>query len=343
MDDEQESVVEPVAAPVAVAPPAVPAVQPAADQPEVIRNEDGSSLEIVHTNRGWKAVINSGTGAQPEVFYGATKDEMWHNIARGKANATKQIRELTKKIKLGADAPAAPPAPAAPAVANIRDLTAEEAFDIKTQLDANPDLALKTWFQKATGLSLEQLVGLAKKGSEANLELEAENVAKTFIQQTPDYWPDPAGKNFFAMVAWLAKQKLHTTVTAENFNSLYNGIINGGHWTVRNLTEAFHDLSESGLLEVAQDEVEEETQPQAEPVAPAPATPPATPAPANGRIGRTARQPRAGLGTRPSATQSVRVETDNPPAAEDLDNLSDTAIKELFDGVRKQRLMGRRS
>ena len=320
-----------------------PVLAAPAAEPERIVNSDGTAIEIAHTNKGWKATIDSGTGAQPEVFYGATKDEMWHNIARGKANATKQIRDLNRKIKLGGEpqVPAAVPTQVSSAPAQgLRALTADEAFEIKTQLEANPDLALERWFQLKTGLSLGDLVSMAKQapeGRQANLALNAETVARDFVSSHPDYYV--SGKNFAEIVAWVAKNKMGVVATEQNFNSLYNQLVESGHWTAKNLDAAFTDLSESGLLEV--EPVESDEEEQAAPPAPQP-TPVAQPAPTDGRIVRTVRQPRAGLGTRPSA-HAARPPEPSSPAVEDLDNLSDAEIKGLLDGVRRTRLVGRRS
>lgn len=337
--DDPEEIIDPGAPPArGEAPPAQPAAPaPAAVQPERIENADGTSIEIAQTSKGWKATIDSGTGAQPEVFYGNTKDEMWANIARGKANATKQIRELTRQMKLGtAPAQVKPAVPAQVSGAVGRDLTAEEAFEIKTMFDSNPDQALTKWWQIKTGKGVNEVATNSEEGRIARLELESEAASKEFMEKTPDYFVSP--DNFRAIVSWLSRNKLGVIADANNFNNLYSGLVIGGHWTVKNLTEAFLDLAESGLLEVEQ--AQEEPEQVVPTLAPQP-QPTATPAPANARIGRTVRQPRAGLGTRPSATARVPESADSP-AVEDLDNLSDKDIKSLWEGVRRQKLAGRR-
>lgn len=322
-----------------------PQPPPAKPEPVVIENQDGSTVTIEKTSKGWKATLDSGAG-KPEVFFGATKDEMWQNVAVGKMNATRKIRELNRKVKLGSgNTTPAPAAPAETPAAKPRELSADEVFEIKTQLESNPDLAMATWFQKKTGLSVNQLVQLAQnandkaaKGEDAKLELECEAVAKDFMGTHSDYYP--TDENFASVVLWLAKYKLRRPVTPETLqsqegaNKVMNDLMRGGYWTVDNLTEAFEDLTEDGLLESApapEEVVEEETTP------PAPAKP-ATPR-GDGRIIRTITRPRAGAGIR--ATETTRVNppaAEAPPSAEELENLSDDEIANLMRGVRQTKL-----
>lgn len=332
------------------APPQVPvATPPAAPQPEVFEFEDGSSVTVQKTNNKWCAVLNTGNNKQ-ERFFGRTKDELLTNVLAAKVHATRKINELNKKLKLTArpEPPVAQPQPEVKP--NFRDLTADEVFEIKNQLAANPDLAFSNWFQKKTGLSLDQLVGIIEQGRHAKDELDSEAVAKAFMQQNPDYYADPKWENYTALVGYLSKNKLHKTLTTTNHDEIFRGLLRGGHWTVENLEEAFNELSEDGLLVMAPnaasdpEEEEEEETPQAPPPAPpappAPATPPAAPAPtttpANPRIAGKRVGQRAGLGLRSSQTTVVRPpDTTQPPSADELDNLSDAQIQELFSGVRR--------
>lgn len=348
--EHPELVEEPTLAPAPAAPvettaPPAPAAEPEAN---VVELEDGSTVEIEKTTRGWKATLTSAEGGQPEVFYGRTQQELLGNVAAGKLKATQKIRALNREIKLGGRetaAPAAPPAPATPAQST---LTADQLFEIKTQLQSNPDLALEKWFQLRTGLSVQQLVQMAQEGKAAKDDLDVEGVSRAFLNQHPEYLVSE--KNYKALIAWLAKNKLGRVLTKTNGDEIMTLLCRGGQYTVENLSEAYEDLLESGLLETgpAAEEETPETPAEEPPSAPAPVPAarraPAPAAPADERIVRTVRRPRAGLGVHArETTASPAPENPQPPSVDDLDNLSDEQIAELMAGVRRTKAQsGRR-
>lgn len=319
-------------------PPAQPAPTPRAAQPaqpEVIEYQDGSSITIEHTNKGWQAVLDTGTGAGAEVFYGRTKDEMWQNIASGKLAATKKIRELNRKAKLG-NAPAQPvERPAVTAAPVAHQLTADELFDIKTKLAADPNLALETWFQKRTGLTVDQLMQVATQGAAARQELDVEAVAKEFVASQPEYYS--LDDNYASMVAYLSKtrlgQPLSDPPTAQQLENALRGLYFSGNWTVANLNDAFEELSEAGLLEMAPEEE----------VAATPAPEP-NPAP-NSRIANVAsgKRPAYGIRQENSSVRHSEEPASTAVTAEALDGASDKDIAEMFAAVRRQRLAGQRA
>jgi hypothetical protein len=300
-------------------------------EPLVIANEDGSSITIEKSKRGWKATADTGTGSAPEVFYGNTKDELLQNVLVGKINATRKIRDLNRKAKLGsAPAPVAHEQPAAPA---MRELSADDIFTIKSQLEDNPALAMNTAFQKMTGFSMQQLVQTAINGNAAWMELYREQVGRDFTALNPDYYP--VDDNYWAMIKWLAKFKLSKHMTDQNEEGLLNELVAKGLYTKQSLTEAFEDLREDGLLTLRpapkQEEVEEE-EPKPQP-APRPA-PVKQEQPIAQPVIR--QRPRAGLGIRTSEARPVRpAEPDALP--KNLDDLTDEQISELYSGIRQLR------
>lgn len=325
------------------APVASPPVPPVAPQPEVFQYEDGSTVTVEKTSKGWCAMLVSGT--KNERFYGRTKDELLTNVLAAKLHATRKINELSRKLKLTARSEA--PAPQPQVQPQLRDLTADEIFEIKNLLSTNPALAFNQMFQKQTGMSLNQLVGLLEQGRHAKDELDSEATAKAFVAQNPDYYADPKWENYNAIVGYLSKNKLNKTLTETNQNEIMRDLIRGGQWTVENLQNAFEELSEDGLLltdpNASPDQEEEEVPVIVPPAVPAPA-PPAVPAaapvtpppPPDPRIaGRRVAQ-RVGLGIRASQTTTVPQEAaTRPPSADELDNLSDTELQNLFSGVRR--------
>lgn len=320
--------------------PATPVAAKPADEPQVYQYEDGSQVAIEHGNRGWKATLDSNTGAPVEVFYGSTKDELLVNLSAGKINATQKIRELNKRAKLGIEHTDLTEATvAAPVGGEHRNLTADEIFELKTKLQDDPDAAIEQWFLKKTGLSVAELVKVAKTGKSASDELSAEAVSKEFIGRHPEYVPYE--KNFESLIAWLCKYKLGQALNGRDPNSLVEVLFNAGKWTAENLDEAYEDLVNDGLLDLQAEYSEPE--PVVVPAAPViPAA--ATQTTSNDRIVRE-RRPRAGnanLGIRTSETVARNAEAATPPSVEELDNLSDGEIETLLGDVRRSRLVARR-
>jgi hypothetical protein len=364
-DIEEEEA--PIATPAALAPVAAePVAAPAAvqeDEPQVKTFEDGSSIEIEKTKtRGWKATLRSHEDdPRPEVFYGRTKDELLERVMHAKINATRKIREQNRTIKLGVNQAQPAQQATAPTVpeVRVRELTADEKFEIQTKLQADPDLAMQEWFQKKTGRTLEQLVALvedgAKQGQRANAELESEAVAREFMQRCPDYLATV--RNYQTIIGYLAKHKLglaliesqvdpatRRVLRVGNEDELKSKLYGGGFWTTDNFVAAFEELMTDGLLESAppagEDEEAEEVPaaPARAAARPAPAVSPAA-APAPGATPRVVRRPRAALGIRTSETTTVRLpDTPQAPSAEELESLSDKDVDALFAGVRQARL-----
>ena len=326
-DDEVPVVVAPV---VPVEPPPEP------EGPEVFDVGEGATITRTREKVQWKAVLDPGTGANPEVFWGKNKDELLVNALKGKLEATKKIRELNKKVKLTAAAPQRPvqqtPQPA------VRNLTADETFEITTLWATDPAAALDALIKKRTNLTLEELVGKAQKGDKANLSLETEAVTRSFVERNPDYYIDP--RNADALLKWLAKFKLGKNVTEANSDDIFTELWQTGNYTVDTLEEAFQDLTDDGLLVKPR-------LPKTPPPVEVPSVPPAPqPAPATTtpRIVKTETRPRAALGIQASDITPVAAPTTpTAPTDEDLENLSDDQIKALLGGVRRARIAARRS
>ena len=206
-------------------------------------------------------------------------------------------------------------------------------------MESDPALALDTLFQKRTGLTIQQLVDLAQKGSQANMNLETEAISREFLARNPDYYPDSENKNFQSLIKWLAKFKLGKTATDANAGDIFTELWQTGNYTADNLEEAFQDLTDDGMLvkprlprTSSPVEVNQQPVPQPAPAAPTP------------RIVKTETRPRAALGIKPSDVSAIPPPaTPSAPTDEDLDNLSDAEIKALLGSVRRQRVAARRS
>jgi hypothetical protein len=307
--------------------PPAPVVEPEPEGPEVFELPNGGTVTRTKEKGQWKAVLDPGTGANPEVFWGKNKDELLVSVLTGKLEATKKIRELNKKVKL--TAPAAPRQVQQPPQPSVRDLTADESFEIKALWDSNPAAALDLLVKKRTNLTLEDLVAKANRGDQANISLETEAITREFIEKNPDYYTDP--RNADAFLKWLAKFKLGKNVTETNSGEILTELWTSGNFTVENLEEAFQDLTDDGLL------VKPRLPKTPPPVEVLPEPVPA-PAPPNTRIVKTETRPRAALGIRNSDVSATPPpQTPTAPTDEDLENLPDEQISALLRGVRKMK------
>lgn len=299
-----------------------PPVPEAIPEPVTFNYEDGSRATIEKSSKGWKATLDSGTGAQPEIFYGGTKEKMYERLMSAKIQATKKIREQNRTLKLG-------PAQATPQQEfreprQPRQLTADENNQLKLQLADNPGMAFDNYVQKTTGRTLEELTHMAEEGQRARQELEAEAISREFVDNTPEYFATPT--NYQAIVKWIARYKLNKIANEQNFFPIIYEIYDRHLWTSAGITEAFEDLRDNGLLDlapltpspaVATEEPDAELEPESIP------TPIRRPRPA------------AGLGIRQNEARGTRTVVETPTAAS-LEDLSDEQIAELMAGVRRQ-------
>lgn len=314
------------AQPEVAAPPAVE------HEPQEYSYEDGSSVVVEKTSKGWKATLDSGvSGAKKEVFYGKTKDELFANVAVGKINATRKIRELSQRTRQAAPAVQPAPAPAQP-VATERELTADEQFQLKTMFADNPANAIDHFLKLKTGHNATELARLAQEGREAGqaarLEVDSESVAKAFIAANPDYYADDESQNYATILAWILRYKMRPAQPFIGIDAAMETIIQAGLWNTEILQEAFDALSEDGLLlEKPAEEVE----------TPAPAAAAPTPAPtsriAETRTGRRAAPANYGLHNRDASALPAIPDANRAPSVEELEELSNDEIANLFSGV----------
>lgn len=322
-----EPAVEPAPEPVA-APPAEPAPAPEPQGPKVIQNPDGSTVTIEKSSRGWKATLSSGGAGQPEVFYGATKEDMWANIAGSKLHATKKIRELNRKLKLGEDAPAPAPKPAAA----TSSLTAEERAMLAAKFAADPVDAMDEFFRRRFGRSPEELAQAAERGVIAQRALVVDEASRAFLAQNPGYYNHDA--NYVLLVGLLAKQKLRKQLTEANRDEILNALVDGGHFTAAALTDAYEELNDEGLLHVAPVPTPA-PQPTPAPVPPPPAPEPPVTAPPAPPAPREERRLRAGFGLPPSAASAATPEPAKPLSDQELANMTDAEIASLWAATRQ--------
>lgn len=167
----------------------------------------------------------------PHVYYGATEQELLDNMAKGIANQTKKIRELSRKTTLepqtfqtpdGAEPYEAVSEP------QIRDLTPAEKLELSRKFSDPEKLqeAFDETFKARTGLSpAEQArnANIAAKNSQAQ---RGHAEANAFAQAHPEFIQ--CRENADAMMQYIGSRKMALTV--------------------KNFEIAFSALKESGLL-----------------------------------------------------------------------------------------------
>jgi hypothetical protein len=290
---------------------------PAFSPEETVTLEDGSSVTTTNDAEGWHATVNPGNGKTLQVFHARTERELIKALMVAQANATKKINQQEKQIKLirKLDEPAPTNEPA------NKVLTADQIFEIKTMQQSDPVAAFNKLCEYTTGVSWAQFVSWVKLGKGAEEKLARNEIANTFFSKCPAYIKTKANEE--AMLGHLAKQREPSKK----------------EFTVDNLVAAYDDLSEAGLLpDVATKPNTVTPQPAPAPAvipAPAPASV-ATPEvpPANVRIERPAGRENATFGLRAGETTTVRPPTSREvPSVEELENLPDDQIAQLFAGV----------
>lgn len=341
----------PVVEPIPPPPPVV--LEPEIEQPKVTAFEDGSSMSVSKDKKGWKAVLDTNIpGVNPETFYGNTKDELYARIAAGKVNATKKIRELNRRSKLGDALPSnAPTRNTPPSKASARDLTPDEIFEYKTLFESNPQAAQDYFNEKRYGLKPQEFVQKLNEGTTARQLGDIESVARTFVDANKDYYPVAA--NFYTVVKYLVKTYFNRAISPnEDLNQLTIDLLESGIWTVEKLEDAKDDLFASELLElrpappapVVHDPVPPPPAPVPEPT-PQPVPPPAPPVAPPVPETRIAPQPtvrlrQGNLGIR--STEVARpVTPDSPVPDEDVNNWSDDVVEAAMRTFRLNRAKNR--
>lgn len=342
--------------PVPVTPPTPPVEEE--DQPEVFE-VDGGTVTLVHDDKGWHGTLSLDDGGGDEVFHGKTQKELMTKVLAGKVKASAHIRKLNKKLKLGTPVDDSIPVQEQPI--QPKQLNANDIFEIKTALEADPDKAFDLRFRKKYNMSEDEFVALvrrievsARKGEEASDELTIESVSKEFLEANKQIY-HPYLENGDALLTWLVRNKLKRNVLTSdliidkdgqkhiNFGAISGELLKKGLYTVANLEEAVEDLNDSGLLTPPP---EPEIPVVEEDLTPVPAVPqpvPATPVPQNPRIVAARRQARGGLGIRANAISNRIPDEPRAPSADELENLSTAELSELLNATYKHARSSRRS
>lgn len=190
------------------------------DQP-VPRDEHGRFAKVEESAPDEEVVyqrtIDLGDGAGVQVFEGASLEELVDKLAKAQENATRKIREQNAALK-------AQPAPL-PAVETEKPLTPEQQWLLQQRMLSDPMSVINEYVQKEVQKVESAREQAAREEREAVAAADA--VAKAWVDTNPDYY-----------------------ASEKNGNKIKKFLeINGLGISPENLTAAFNDLSESGLLE----------------------------------------------------------------------------------------------
>lgn len=295
-------------------------------EPEVIENEDGSTITIERGPNGIKATLSIGSGGGKEVFHGQNESEVLRSVLSAKLHATKKIREQSFKLKTTPSVVETPQAQTTTRPASV-NLSADDVMSIAAKLKQNPDAALEEYFQKKTGATIQQIVAAAAKGQQAADCMVIELAAKEFSTEHPDYLF--CEENSEAILSWLCSQKLGKRLTKANYDTLVEELVNKGFYTSESLGEAYDELSEAGLLQVEDEEPDEEDESASdESSASVETKAPSQGIPA-GTVSRAKTLP-ANYGLRSNVTSAPQAAQAGGFSADDLENLSNDEVRRLY-------------
>jgi hypothetical protein len=163
----------------------------------------------------FRRTIDLGDGSGVQVFEAPTLEELVDKLAEAQRNASKKIRELVIKKK------------------EEEKTTADEEFVISQELMSKPTAAFSKLFASIVGMPIETFKTKVER-LDAFEKAQAENAASTsFVQKHPEYVANDA--NGKRMVKYLEAHNLPLTE--------------------ENLTKAFQDLKEIGLVELKSKDV----------------------------------------------------------------------------------------
>lgn len=200
----------------------------------------------------YSRTIDLGDGSGAQVFTAATKDELLDKLADAQKHATIKIRDQNRILK------ATPKAPAK------KELTPDEEYLLGQRFISEPSKAFKELAEAEYGMPFEEIKAAAAAARQHAQERVAEANADLWVKNTPGYFPNEANAR---------KMKAYV-------NKMF-----GGDQSVENLTAAYQDLKESGLLQ------EKPAAPPVVPVVAAPAAPRARASSLSSRISTVAAPP----------------------------------------------------
>jgi hypothetical protein len=168
--------------------------------------------------------IDLGDGSQPQVFKGATMDELLDKIVTAQTNASRTIKELKKK-KQTITPEAAKPARKYEAT----KLTPDQEFALAQELQTNPSGAMAKLFKSVVGADPDEVREAIIDMRDSKARASIQQIGAQFMSAHPEYPVSDANER--AMFKYIQTNNLA--------------------FTVANLEIAFEELSDAGLVTAA--------------------------------------------------------------------------------------------
>lgn len=170
----------------------------------------------------YRREIDLADGSGVQVFEADTADDLIEKLTQAQFNATKKIRELSRK---GRSKPAAkePVQPRQP----VPSLTADQWASLATDFYQTPQKALPQMLEASLGMSLDDVRDAVAVAAEVRTAASRQEAIEDFVFNTDSYHASP--KNYRELMRYMRDEELD--ITADN------------------LRTAFEELSASGLLE----------------------------------------------------------------------------------------------
>jgi hypothetical protein len=216
--------------------------KPAADKPEQKRDDKGQfvaaeeaveeveqAAEDIEEEIIYQRKIDLGDGSGVQVFQGKSLEELVDKLVKAQENATKKIRQLAEQQPKTN-------------TSTKRQRTAEDEFLLSQELMTKPSAAFEKLFQESVGMPISEFKSNVEAVKVFNSSRAADEAAKSFVEATPEYFPNKANG-----------------VKVQNYLKTYQLPA-----TLENITKAYTELNNSGLLQVrpaeSASEVKEVTQ-----------------------------------------------------------------------------------
>jgi len=170
----------------------------------------------------------------PQVFYGATEQEVIDKLAEAQDHATVKIRELSRKTTLESQTFTAPegadpfediPEP------QVRDLTPEERTDLAAKM-SKPETIVEAYDQlheARTGLKPQQSGIQQAQQARDSAQMKALEAARLFMTSHPEFVPCPENRD--ALNQFFMTRKIGPTL--KNFEIAYKELSAGGLLVLR--------------------------------------------------------------------------------------------------------------
>ena len=158
--------------------------------------------------------IDLGDGSGVQVFQANSMEELVDKLVKAQENATKKIREQETVIKKST-----PPAK--------KERNADEEFLLSQEFMSKPSKAFERLFQEQVGMPIGEFKSSLEAVKAFNATKAADAAAAQFVEATPDYFPTK--QNGSKIQAYLKTYRLPATL--------------------ENITKAYTELNESGLLQ----------------------------------------------------------------------------------------------